>query len=264
MRRSASVSPMSRQYLGEALFTIHRGSCTSNRHLPGNVLGWTISTYLHEAGLQAVRFICCRTTTVPIREEQLQRQAVGQTRCDLDFSGTAQTPCSSTTPPVNNAISPHVIQKSILASSATMVAARDGCVLSLWGCAHRAAYCGLPIGQNQGARVLALAPLLPANIERPLYRMNSHAVTRSRAVCGLHGMVSVMTAAESARDLFSAITHPVSYIELASHLARDYSVELFESLSGLVLCHLDELNGGYGVVGPASSSKCANYLDYVG
>jgi hypothetical protein len=60
----------------------------------------------------------------------------------------------------------------------------------------------------------------------------------------LHGMVSVMRAAESARDLLAAITQPVSYSELAAHLTRDYSVELFDSLSGLVLCHVDELSGG--------------------
>ncbi|GLC34473.1 hypothetical protein PLESTB_001257300 [Pleodorina starrii] len=74
-------------------------------------------------------------------------------------------------------------------------------------------------------------------------------VVRGRGMMGgwparsLHGMVSVMTAAESARDLLAAISNPVSYVELASHLARDYSVELFGSLSGLVLSHLEELNG---------------------
>eukprot|EP00198_Chlamydomonas_reinhardtii_P001014 XP_001690349.1 predicted protein [Chlamydomonas reinhardtii] len=56
-------------------------------------------------------------------------------------------------------------------------------------------------------------------------------------------MVSVMTAAESARDVLSAITHPVSYTELAAHLARDYSPELFDAVTGLVLCHAEEMSG---------------------
>ncbi|KXZ47069.1 hypothetical protein GPECTOR_38g306 [Gonium pectorale] len=52
-----------------------------------------------------------------------------------------------------------------------------------------------------------------------------------------------MTAAESARDLLSAVTNPVSHSELAAHLLRDYSLELFDALTGLVLTHVEELGG---------------------
>lgn len=63
----------------------------------------------------------------------------------------------------------------------------------------------------------------------------------------LHGMVSVMAAAEGARDVLAAMTHPVSYTELAAHLARDYSTELFDAVAGLVRATVDEMSGGCGL-----------------
>ncbi|EFJ52327.1 hypothetical protein VOLCADRAFT_102988 [Volvox carteri f. nagariensis] len=86
-------------------------------------------------------------------------------------------------------------------------------------------------------------PLATLGSVQTVQGMPVHSMTRCKPTRSLHGMVSVMTAAESARDLLSSIIHPVSYSKLASHLVRDYSVELFDSLSGLILCHLDELNG---------------------
>ncbi len=63
----------------------------------------------------------------------------------------------------------------------------------------------------------------------------------------LHGMVSIMAAAEGARDVLAAVTHPVSYTELAAHLARDYSAELFDAVAGLVRATVDEMSGGCGL-----------------
>ncbi|GFR40093.1 hypothetical protein Agub_g641 [Astrephomene gubernaculifera] len=62
-------------------------------------------------------------------------------------------------------------------------------------------------------------------------------------VRSLHGMVSVMTAAEAARDLLAAIKEPVSFPKLAANLSKHYTAELFDALSGLVQSHMDELSG---------------------
>ncbi|KAG2448868.1 hypothetical protein HYH02_006218 [Chlamydomonas schloesseri] len=85
-------------------------------------------------------------------------------------------------------------------------------------------------------------------------------------------MVSVMTAAESARDVLSAIAHPVSYVEVAAHLARDYSPELFDAVTGLVLCHAEEMSGpelsnilwAYTTVGHHDEGLLASVLGALG
>ncbi|KAG2501125.1 hypothetical protein HYH03_000943 [Edaphochlamys debaryana] len=77
-----------------------------------------------------------------------------------------------------------------------------------------------------------------------------------------------MTAAESARDLLATVTKPISYTELAAHLSRDYSPELFDAMSGLVLCQAEEMAGpelsrllwAYATVGHRDSGLAATLV----
>jgi hypothetical protein len=96
--------------------------------------------------------------------------------------------------------------------------------------------------RQRRARPAACYPLLvAAGCDVPLASAHGHTLARR----GLHGLASVMTAAESARDLLSAIAQPASYAALAEQLAlrQPHSTELFEALGGLVHSRVEELGG---------------------
>ena len=94
--------------------------------------------------------------------------------------------------------------------------------------------------QQRGDRRAACYPLL-LQAGCTAHATSPHLSTRR----GLHGLASVMTAAESARDLLSAIAQPASYAALAEQLAlqQPHSAELFEALGGLVHSRVEELSG---------------------
>ncbi|GIL45732.1 hypothetical protein Vafri_2898 [Volvox africanus] len=182
-----------------------------------------------------------------------------------EIVGTVRTCCGGAVPnssiplanPAVNAVT-HLLRCCALVSSPPVASVKDDFHLSQsifhkWSVRTRA----MIMSQNQFIAAQSTNGHAAPALSVTLYGSAAHNPAVYKLVRSLHGMVSVMTAAEAARDLLSAITHPVSYTELAAHMVRDYSVELFDSLSGLILCHLDELNGpelsnllwAYGTVG---------------
>ncbi|GLI64034.1 hypothetical protein VaNZ11_007172, partial [Volvox africanus] len=235
-------NPMWRQSLGEAFGALH-GGCMF-------MAGWATTN---------LGVYPSPVTVVSVAGQQ----AVGALQAGKEIVGTVRTCCNSAIPnsftpltnPAVNAVTYRVLRCRALVSSPPPASAKDDFhfLQSQWSVRTGA----LSMSQNQFITAHVTNGHAAPALSVTLYESAAHNPAVHKLARSLHGMVSVMTAAESARDLLSAIMHPVSYTELAAHMVRDYSVELFESLSGLILCHLDELNGpelsnllwAYGTVG---------------